>query len=183
MSGRCRCRVTTCITAHDGAPGRLRFSYVDSACLGRRIGGFLPALLVLASCGLGPVDVFRPLPAHSLGPSVDSEAFEGHLRFEGSCVYLAEEGIDLNILWPDGYGLRGDPPAIIRDDGTPIASVGDKVTIGGLSLDDQTATPGCSVRRALALGAISSVNGVDVPAPSIQSLPQEPAMTERVRPR
>jgi hypothetical protein len=143
----------------------------------------LSAVLVVVSCGTGLVEVVTPLPAHSFGPNVDSTAYEGHLRLEGRCVYLAEEGIDLNVLWPPGYGLKGDPPVIIRDDGTPIAAVGDDVMIGGMPLDDQTATPGCSVRRALALGVVSRVNGVDVPGPSTQPGPPEPAMTERIRPR
>jgi hypothetical protein len=67
--------------------------------------------------------------------------------------------------------------------GTPIAAIGEEVFIGGLPLDDQVATPGCSVRHVMALGVVARVNGVDVPAPLAAPARPAPAMTERAKPR
>jgi hypothetical protein len=143
----------------------------------------MSGLLVVAGCGTGLVEVVAPLPAHSFGPDIDSNAYEGVLRLEGRCVYLAGVGADLNILWPAGYGLKGNPPLVVRYDGATIAAIGDEVFIGGLPIDDQLATPGCSVRHVLALGIVATVNGIDVPAPATEPAPPAPAMTERNRPR
>lgn len=143
----------------------------------------LAACLVATFVACGPVEVVAPLPAHSLGPDIDSNAFKGVLQVKQSCVYLAQDGLDLNILWPAGYTLRGSPPVVIRDDGTAIATIGDSVVIGGLPTTGQIAPPGCPARRGILLGLIASVDGVEVSPAVTQSRPPEPPMTERPKPR
>lgn len=70
-------------------------------------------LVVFATSVAGcSVDVVAPLPAHSFGPDIDSLAFEGELAYAAPCLFLDAGGMTLNILWPTGYRLRGEPPAV-----------------------------------------------------------------------
>ena len=134
----------------------------------------------MAGCA---VEVVAPLPAHSFGPDIDSLAFEGELAYAAPCLFLDTGGMTLNILWPTGYSLRGEPPAVIRYDGTEIARVGDSVRIGGLSTPNQVAPAGCPLRHGILLGVISSVNGSAVEPPETPKPPPQPRPTERPKPR
>jgi hypothetical protein len=149
--------------------------------LTRRAGLLIAAFALVAACG--SIEVVTPLPAHPFGPDIDSTAFEGTLRLEGRCVYLDHGVSSSNILWPAGYTLKGDPPAIVRYDGVRVAAVGDAVLIGGLPAEEQSAPPGCPLRHVALLGIISTVNGVEVPPPVTPPVPPGPPMTERPRPR
>ena len=138
---------------------------------------------MLTACAIRPVEIITPLPAHSFGPNIDADAYEGILRLEGPCVYLSVGGKGLNILWPSGYGLKGSPPVVVRDDGYAIATIGNQVLVGGMGLNDQFAPPGCSARLGFALGIVETVNGVKVAPARTQAAPAAPPMTERPKSR
>lgn len=144
----------------------------------------LVATFVMAcAAACGPLEVVAPLPTHSLGPDIDSNAFEGALRFEHPCLYLAQDGANVNILWPAGYGVRGTPPVVVRYDGRAIATIGDAIVIGGLPAPRQIAPPGCPTRPGILLGIIASVNGEAVEPPQTQRPPPQPPRTPRPKPR
>lgn len=146
------------------------------------------ACLILACA---PVEEGVELPEHSFGPNIDSVAYEGVLAFDQPCLFLTRGGDALNMLWPAGYRLVGNPPAVVRDDGVVMARVGDSVTIGGAPADVvggaqeglEIAPPGCPPRLGLLVGLIDSVNGARVPPWSTSPPESRPVTTERPRPR
>ncbi len=149
-----------------------------------RIDRALQLAVMLVASGCGSLDVVVPLPAHSFGPDIDSNAFEGEIRYEEGCLYLAGDGSDLNILWPVGYTLKSGPPAlVVRDDGTAIAAAGDQVEIGGLPSPHESAVPRCPPRRGILLGIIASVNGERLAPAWTPPPPPQPRQTERPKPR
>jgi len=143
----------------------------------------LSALIVAMVTACGPVEVVVPLPAHTYGTEIDSDAFDGVLRLDQPCLYLAGDGVDLNLLWPAGYSLRGSPPVVTRADGAGIAKVGDALVIGGLPTNGHIAPPGCPSREGILVGAIAAVNGVEVVPALTRAPPPTGQPTVRPKPR
>lgn len=139
----------------------------------------MAVLLASVATGCAPAGGVAPLPAHSFGPNIDSNRFDGVLRFDDPCLYLAAPGADLNVVWPAGYSRIGSPPVVVRSDGTRIATVGDTVAIGGLPTEVQIATPGCPSRPGVLLGVISYVNGESVKPAATAPRPPPPDRTKR----
>lgn len=146
-------------------------------------GARLGAVVLFSMAACGPVEVNVPLPAHAFGAAIDSNAFEGVLTLNESCLYLAADDGALNIIWPVGYRLRSGAATVIRDDGIQIATVGDLMQVGGIATDAQIAPPGCPSRRGIFLGVVTSADGVPVAPAKGGDSGSQAAETQRPRPR
>jgi hypothetical protein len=74
-----------------------------------------------------------------------------------ACLSFGEGPQSLALIWPDGYTARGTPLAVFDGAGKQVASVGQRIGIGGAPAADGTAVLGCrEFQRALIVGRVDS---------------------------
>ena len=125
----------------------------------RWAAAFLTTVLAVASAGCGglpgtpmPTIALRVAMAQPSGSPCMSSLIHGVL------VADVESGVGLNegsgpprqIVWPYGYTAVGPDPVIVLDEtGRQVARVGDKVSIGGGSFDEEGTWWACGGVRVL----------------------------------
>ena len=109
------------------------------------------AALGLASfvqgCAVKPLPTWSPGPNTSLGLALAS----GTLALDDGCIVLQSGGFLQVLVWPPGYTARGDPLTVFDRHGNTVATVGDKVSVGGNPSGRET---GCRVRDAWVVGEV-----------------------------
>jgi hypothetical protein len=87
------------------------------------------AALLLTSCTYR-IATTGPSETHLLGRA--SGILSGQTSWDGTACLWIEEGRErAALVWPAGYTAGGKPLTVYDEGGTPVATVGKQVTLGG----------------------------------------------------
>lgn len=104
---------------------------------------------VLGACGgaadIGPVSSPEGIvsdPADTADPGLTSSAIVGTLTVsadEKTCLSLDVYGIEVPVIWPEGYSIVDDPVRLLDADGKVAAKPGDRLLLHGRQSEEEGA--------------------------------------------